>query len=110
MKTRLPIIQALVVALILIGCTEPAQKTAYNTIYSLESSTTAAYSGYIDAVIKGIVSTNSVPAVRKAFDNFQAAATTATDAANFNTNALAPPNLVTLAADVVNEINVAKGH
>jgi hypothetical protein len=110
MKLRMPIALSIVVAAILMGCNTSQQTTAYNTIYSLEKSTTAAYTGYIDLVIQGTVSTNALPVVSKAYNNFQAAAATATDAANFSTNALAPASLVTLAQDVINEITVAKGH
>lgn len=90
------------------GCTTSQQTTAYNTIFSLEKSTTASYDGYLDLVIQGQVKTNAMPGVSKAYNDFQAAATTATDAANFSTNALAPANLVILAQDVVNQINAAR--
>lgn len=90
------------------GCTTNQQKTAYDTIFSLEKSTTATYDGYLDLVIQGQVKTNAMPGVSKAYNDFQAAATTATDAANFSTNALAPANLVILAQDVVNQINAAR--
>lgn len=99
---------ALLLAIGLAACTTSQQTAAYNTIFSLEKTTTAAYDGYLDLVIQGQVQTNAMPVVAKAYNNFQAAATTATDAANYSTNALAPPNLVTLAQDVINQINTAR--
>lgn len=91
------------------GCTTTQQTTAYKTLYSLESSTTATYQGYLDLVIKGTVATNDVPKVAKAYNAFHAGALVALDAVAYNTNALAPANLVIEAQDVVNLINTAKG-
>lgn len=91
------------------GCTTTQQTAGYKTLYSLESTTTAAYSAYLDLVIKGSVPTNDVPKVAKAYNLFHSGALVALDAVAFNTNSLAPANLVTEAQDVVNLINQAKG-
>jgi len=90
------------------GCTSGQQRTSFNTIYSLESGVTKAYSGYVDAVIKGAVSTNQLPTIKKAFNDFQAAELVALDAVQFNTNALAPAALLTEGQDVINLITTAK--
>jgi len=92
----------------LFGCTSGQQRTSFNTIYSLESGVTKAYNGYVDLVIKGSVSTNSLPKIKKAFNDFQASELVALDAVQFNTNALAPAALVTEGQDVINLISTAK--
>ena len=96
-------------AIITAGCTTNQQKIAYNTLYSVEKSTTAAYDGYIDSVIKGISTTNGVPRVSRAYNTFQASFLVALDAAQFHTNALAPSALIVESMDVINLINQVKG-
>lgn len=86
------------------GCNTSQQKVAYNTIYSVEKGVTASYDGYLDTVITGKTPTNSVPAVSKAYNHFQGGVLIALDAVQFNTNALAPANLVQEGADVINLI------
>lgn len=87
------------------GCKTSQQQTAYKTIYSLEKATTAAYDGYLDLVIAGKVGTNDMPKLAKAYNSFQAAELIALDAVQFNTNALAPANLVIESRDIINFIN-----
>jgi hypothetical protein len=83
---------------------------AYKTLYTVEKSTVAAYDGYTDSVIQGLTSTNGVPRVAKAFNTFQASYLIALDAVQFNTNAIAPPNLVTESGDVLNLIGQFQGN
>jgi hypothetical protein len=49
--------------------------------------------------------TNDLPRVAQKFDTFQAAFRVALDSVEFNTNALAPPNVTTLSGDLLNLIN-----
>ena len=91
------------------GCTTNQQKIAYNTLYSVEKTTTAAYDSYIDTVIKGISTKDGVPRVSKAYNTFQASFLLALDAAQYNTNALAPAALMVESMDVINLINQVKG-
>jgi len=98
------------VAIVAIGCTTTQQQTTFNTLYSLEHVTVATYDGYLDTVIKGQTSTNSVPQVSKAYNTFQASYLVALDAAQYNTNALAPNSLLVESQDVINLINTVKGH
>lgn len=107
-KVRFPIIVSILAACIIIGCNTSQQTTAYNTIFSLQRTVSASYSGYLDATIKGSVSTNSLPKISKAFNDFQAAAQVAMDAVQYNTNALASPALLTEGQDVINLIKTAK--
>lgn len=114
MKTPLRFPLALTLALALVcgslatfttGCNTSQQQVAFNTLYSVEHTTVAAYDGYISGVIGGTVSTNGVPRVSKAFNTFQASFIVALDAAQFNTNSLAPNSLIVESQDVINLIS-----
>ena len=96
---------AIAFALILAGCTTPQQTVTYNTMSGLEQSVTAAVDAYDALVIKGAIPTNDVPKVTRAYNLFQASFVIALDAARYNTNAVAPPNLAVEAGDVINLIN-----
>jgi hypothetical protein len=76
------------------GCTTPQQTTAYTTIATVEQTATVAVDGYYALVLKGVVSTNNVPIVSKAFNDLQAAGMLAATTAQAGTNSLAPSNLV----------------
>lgn len=80
-------------AILLVGCTTTQQNQAYTTIGSIETAATAALTAYDDAVIKGQVSTNSVPQVSKAYNDLQAALTLAAAASQQGTNALSTADL-----------------
>lgn len=96
-------------AIFIIGYDTTQQTAAYKTLYGLEVATTGAYDGYTAAVIKGSVPTNSVPQVSHAFNDFQSAMGVAIIAAQNNTNALAPANLVTESTAVINLITTVTG-
>ena len=89
---------------VILGCKSTPQTIAYNTLYSVEKATTAAYDGYVDLVIKGKTTSLYVPSVSKAYDHFQASMFVALDAVQFNTNALAPSSLVIESDDLINLI------
>ncbi|HSS99978.1 MAG TPA: hypothetical protein VLK33_23245 [Terriglobales bacterium] len=89
------------VGLVSNGCTTNQERNAYNTLYSVQVTTTATVDGYYSATIKGLVSTNGIPQVSKAYNDFQKAFIVAIDAAQFNTNALAPASLQQESADVI---------
>jgi hypothetical protein len=91
------------------GCTTTQQTATYKTLYTLEASTTTAYIAYVQTVIAGTTSTNSLPTVSKAFNDFQAAMVLAAALNQNNTNALAPTSLQTEAIDLVNLIAAVKG-
>lgn len=96
---------AMTVALIATSCTTSSQRTAYTTIFSVEQTATATVDGYFALVIKGTLTTNSVPLVSKSFNDLQAACKIAADASEFGTNALAPASLTIEAADLGTLIN-----
>jgi hypothetical protein len=87
------------------GCTTTQQTAAFNSISSLENTVVAAYDGYCAMVAKGVVATNGLPAVSKAYNKFQGGALIALDAVQYNTNALAPAALQQEANDVTSLIH-----
>ena len=92
-----------------VNCTTTQKKTAYNTLYSLELTTTASYQGYLTSVVKGTIPTNNVPKVSAVYNKFQLGMTEAVTVAQFNWTNLAPATVVGLASDVLNAILEAKG-
>lgn len=75
------------------GCTTSQRRTTYNTLASLELTTTKAYDGYLGAVISGQARTNDLPQITRDFNAFQKTMQVAILTARNNTNALASPNL-----------------
>lgn len=90
------------------GCTSGPQRVAYNTLWSVEQTTTAAFDNYLQQVIKGNVSTNDLPNISQKFNAFQASMQVALDGVQYNTNAIAPANLQVLSADIINLIHAVK--
>jgi hypothetical protein len=80
-------------AIIASGCSTTSQTTAYNTIGSVEAVGQTAYDGYCTLVIKGTVSTNSLPQVAAAYNQLQSDALLAATVAEAGTNGLATTNL-----------------
>lgn len=93
----------------LIACSTTQKKIAYQTLYGVETSTTAAYDGFISLVIDGKVKTNGVPAVSQSFNRFQIGMQTAISTAQFNYTNLAPNEVIALANEVLTAILKAKG-
>lgn len=91
------------------GCSTSQQRTAFNTLGTVETSTTAAVDGYFLLVGQGKVPTNGVPTVSRDFNKFQGAMLVALDVVQNNTNALAPTSLMQLSTDLINEIGQFKG-
>lgn len=96
-------------ALLFTGCALLQSNTPYKTLYTIEHTTSDAYDAYLDTVTKGSSSTNAVPSVSTKFNLFQASYLIALDAAQYNTNALAPSSLVQESSDVIDLINTVKG-
>lgn len=96
--------------LLLVGCTTSQQSTSFKTISSLETTTTAAYTSYVDLVLQ-----NKLPAddnFRKAsrlFNDFQAATMLAVTATQNGANAVAPSALVQESADIIALVTQLKG-
>ena len=85
-----------------------ATKAAYNTLYSLEHSTVAAYDTFSYGVIHGQWKTNGVPQVSKDYDQFQIGMRAAVEIAQYDKSQLAPSNVVHLATVVLHSIAEAK--
>jgi hypothetical protein len=98
----------LCLALTAATCNPNAQRTAYNTVYSAEQAATSAYSGYWDLVIKGKVTTNSVPSVSAKFNVFQRTVDLATSAVAFNPTNPAPADVTAALNDVLAIIDAVK--
>ena len=98
----------LVIALFIGACTSTPKKVAFDTLYTLEHSTTASYDTYIAGVIKGTWKTNDVPTVSKNYDQFQIGMRGAVELAQFNWEAIAPSNVVHLGSVVIKSIIEAK--
>lgn len=86
---------AVPLAIVTTGCHTPPQRTAYNSIFSVEQTASAAVDGYYAAVIHGQARTNEVPKVSAAFNDLQAACTLAASVDRAGTNAIAPAALTT---------------
>lgn len=91
-------------------CKTSVQTTTYNSLASTETTVSAAYSAYLDSVLKGQTSTNSVPQVSKVYNDVQTAITAAIAAAQYNPTNPAPQNVLDLANSLANLINQVKGH
>lgn len=92
------------------GCTTPSSQTvAYNTLATTGLTANAAFTAYMDLVVKGKVATNSVPNIAAAYNDFQAAYGAALTLAQFNPNAIAPSNVVASANSLVIKINIVEG-
>ncbi len=78
----------------LVACNTTQQRTAYNTIGSVEAIATAGVDGYYTATIKGLASTNGIPPISQAYNHLQLGLQTAAAVAQNGTNALAPGNLL----------------
>ena len=106
--TKRNIIVSIGLALLLVGCMSTS-RTIYNTLASVEATTTGAYGGYLNLVVQGKLPTNSVPAISKDYNIFQATWTAAVMIAQWNTNAVAPQPVLDASAKVLTGINIAKG-
>ena len=87
------------------GCTTSSQRTAYNSIYTVEQAASTAVDGYYTGVIKGLFPTNDVPTVATRFNQLQAACTLAAATTQAGTNAVAPATLTLELTDLVTFIS-----
>lgn len=99
----LPLILALALAagLVETGCTTSSQRTAYNSIATVEGTASTAVDGYYALVIRGVVPTNQVPVVSQRFNQLQAGLKIAAAASQLGTNSVAPENLVQESLDLI---------
>lgn len=106
LKYSMPLV--VLIALFLGACASSPKNTAYNTLYTLEHSTTSAYDTFIYGVVRGKFKTNDVPIVSKNYDQFQIGMQGAVELAQFDWSAIAPSNVVHLGSVVIKSIVEAK--
>lgn len=94
---------------IITGCTTNSQRTAYNTIASVEQTATVAVDDYYTLVIQGKLSTNGIPTISKAYNDLQATISLAVLTTENGTNALAPGNIVLEASQLGTLITTIEG-
>lgn len=91
------------------GCKSPTtQKLAVQTLFTVHKTADAALDGYLDLVIKGLVATNGVPRVSKAYNDFQSAYNAAVVVVAMNTNATAPQAVLDAAVNLSTTITTVK--
>lgn len=88
-----------------VGCTTSSQRTAFNTIGSIETAANAALDTYDDAVIRGQITTNSLPTVAKAYNDLQHTLLLAAAIDKAGTNALSTPDIEAELGDFVNLVS-----
>lgn len=91
-----------------IGCTTSQQTVAYKTIGASEAAVLAANSAYLDAVVTGVVPTNSVPQVERDFNDVQMALHLAAVTASGGANAPIPIAVNVKVMNFTNAVNVPK--
>lgn len=104
MKKLIPLLALLIV----VGCAS-ANKTLYQTLSSVQVTTSGAYNAYLDLVVTGKLATNSVPTVSKDYTIFQGIWTSAVTAGSLGVNTIATQPVTDAAAKVVADITIAKG-
>lgn len=98
-----------VIALLMFGCSTAQRRIAHNSLATVGLTTDAAIKSYLDLVIQGQVSTDSVPVVARDYQIFQGAFNLALVAAQRDTNAIASAEVIRLSNVVLSDISVAKG-
>jgi hypothetical protein len=94
----------------LTGCktTPTVQKQSVNTLFTLHKTADAALDGYLDSIHKGVVATNDLPAVLRAYTTFQTAYNAAVNIVAANTNGLPTQAVQDAAASFATAIATAK--
>jgi len=90
----------------LMGCA--TNRAVYNTLASVKAVTDQSVSAYFESVAKKQAPIGGVPAVARAYDNFQVIFTSAVTIASLNTETIAPPSVTSAATEVLNAITKAK--
>lgn len=92
-KTETAFISGMIFLAVLIGCSTPTDRIAYNTIGSLDSLAKTTYSGYLSAVLHGLVRTNEVPDVSLRYNQVEVGLLISATFSSQGTNAIAPMDL-----------------
>lgn len=105
---RLSYLAGLALVIVAIGCVSQSRKL-YQSLATVEVVTTGAFSSYLDLVVTGKLSTNSVPTVSADYNAFKQVWSAAVVIAQWSTNAVAPANVTAASTKVLTDINAAKG-
>ena len=89
-------------------CAPSAQTASYNTLSSVQLTTSGAYNAYLDLVIQGKIATNMVPTISRDYSIFMAVWSGAVSVAETGVIAPATPSVAVAAATVIADINIAK--
>lgn len=107
---------ALITALLLLTLAACVTKTrtVYNTLFSVESATTTAVDGYYSYVAKqytggNYAATNDVPRVNQAYNQFQSGLLVALKNVNWQSNTVAPFDVIAASLGVQNLIKQLTG-
>lgn len=92
---------------LLIGCASQSRVT-YNTLASVQATTTGAFNGYLTLVVQGHLRTNDVPVVSRDYNLFQLTWSAAVALAQWNTNAAASLQVTDASSVVLADIINAK--
>ena len=90
------------------GGSPTVQKQSVNTITTVGETVKFSLDTYLDLVIKGTVTTNSVPVVLKAYGEFQTVYNSSLTLVLGNTNAVPPQILQDAAANFATTVSTAK--
>lgn len=104
MKRHIVIVLSLA-AFVLVGCNTIPSTATYKTLAAVETSTTTAFQAYLTGVIKGAIPSNSVPAVTRDYDIFQAVMAATVTVAAQGSNAPVTTAVSDAAAKVLTDIN-----
>lgn len=92
----------------LVGCATQ-RATLFKTLASVQVTTSQAYNAYLDLVVQGKLSTNSVPVVSRDYTAFQAVWNGAVSVAALGVQAPPTQPVTEAAAKVAADIATAKG-
>jgi len=90
------------------GACASKERVIFNTLYSVEHTTTAAYDGFLYGVVRGQIPTNNVPVVSQDYDRFQIGMKAAIEVAQYDVSAPASTEVVRLSNIVLKSILEAK--
>lgn len=112
MKNQIKFLTALMaiaaVCVFFSGCKTPVQRTAYNTISSVDQAASLAIDAYYALVIKGVIPTNSVPQVSDAFNKLHTDCIIAAAAAQNGISSTATPDMLLQLSNLTSLISAVK--
>lgn len=91
----------------ILGCTTPQQTATYNSLYTIEQTADNSYKAYVDLIIQGKISTNSLPQVAHIYNDLHGAIILANTINQAGTNYLVPANITMELTELVNLISTS---